>query len=82
ESSEGAVGRAYVGGVCFAKAKCAIVIPQRNGVTRELHELGHNLGLLHDPRTPNCTWPYGFMGWQDTTDFKDCYRPLLLSSLA
>ncbi|CAG5127444.1 unnamed protein product, partial [Candidula unifasciata] len=82
ETRKKIVGISSVGGVCHPKKKCSLVMPQRNGVQRELHELGHNLGLLHDPKIANCTWPYGFMGWEPTTEFKDCYRPLFLASLA
>ncbi|GFN76948.1 Zinc metalloproteinase/disintegrin [Plakobranchus ocellatus] len=73
-------GMAWVGQICQARHSCSVVRSKKRGsVSTELHELGHNLGFLHDPQM-KCSTPYGFMGWKFST-FKDCYRERLLKKI-
>ncbi|KAM7154732.1 disintegrin and metalloproteinase domain-containing protein 20-like [Molossus nigricans] len=72
------VGVAYVGGVCQRLFNCGVDVFEGNSMysiaLTVSHELGHNLGMLHDSDWCECGYKWCIMGSSKypTTKFSNC----------
>ncbi|XP_025083409.1 A disintegrin and metalloproteinase with thrombospondin motifs adt-2-like isoform X1 [Pomacea canaliculata] len=76
------VGLSWQGTMCNPRWRCSIAKGVNLNNWIEIHETGHSIGLNHDNTFTSCdpNVPKGFMSMQETV-FRDCYAPVLDSSL-